>query len=161
MMFAAIGSPMVNAFFKSYFLSRALDLSWGNRPGGDVLSPLSAVDSKCKTCNVNGCILPLKEKESETCIDHSWLNRKIYAYWVINILVVVANIVVALCMVLSVDGMYYMQVYCFILSAYFSCITVLAMFLDFVQLLNYLTGKAIIYCKNLISSNGNTKYEPC
>ena len=161
MIFAAIGSPMVNAFFKSYFLSRALDLSWGNRPGGDLLSPVSAVDSKRKTCNVQGCMQPLKEKESETCIDHSWLNRNIYAYWVINILVVVANIVVALCMVLSVDGMYYMQVYCFILSAYFSCITVLAMFIDFVQLLNYFTRKAIMYCQNLISSNGNTKYEPC
>ena len=122
---------------------------------------MTFVGGNRKAYNVQECIQPLKEKESETCIDHSWLNSKIYAYWGINILVVVANILVAFCMVLSVDGIYHTQVYCFIVFAYFTCITFLAMFFDFVQLFTYLTRKAILYCKKLISSNGNTKYEPC
>ena len=114
---------MVNGFLPAYYLARAMDLSWGNRPGLDMqLADKREYDQDeediKQKCAVEKCPQSVEQgprsveksaqfvetstlSESDDgvlCRDHSWMKTNIKRWKIVNAIVVCCNI--ALCIVI-------------------------------------------------------------
>ena len=93
-------SPMVVGFMQAYHLARAMDLSWGNRPGMDMqlLSQnTDDVDDKRTACSVDRCLQHVSKKneqdDGDLCENHSWMKHNILVWKFINSFIVELNII--------------------------------------------------------------------
>ena len=110
-----ISLPTVIAFFRAYHLARAMDFSWGTRPGGDILSPLSPKSNDAKTCSITECTLPVHNSDSLVCADHAWMKKHIRNWNMANLMIVLANVMLTVIMVYMPWGLSFLRTYSFAL----------------------------------------------
>ena len=130
-----------------------MDLSWGTRPGGDVLSPLSAKINASKTCAINECTLAVDDGNVSVCADHAWMRKHIRNWMIISLMVVLANVMLTGIMVYMPWGLPVLRTYSFVLLGPLLFIVFWVIFADFFH--------AIKESIKVIFSKLRGTYEPC
>lgn len=93
-----MSSPMINSFLHAYCLARAMDLSWGNRPGKELqtVNQNGSVKACQKTCQMEHCPAFVELSGSNLCKDHIWFIQNMCLWKYINFAVVCLNIYISL-----------------------------------------------------------------
>ena len=93
-----MSSPMINSFLHAYCLARAMDLSWGNRPGKELQTVNQNGTAKAgqKTCQMEHCPAFVEMSGSNLCKDHIWFVQNMCLWKYINFGVVCLNIYISL-----------------------------------------------------------------
>ena len=104
--------PAVYGFMPAYHLARAMDLSWGNRPGLDMQLHNEQDVENANKCSIENCPQSIQAGNTSICKDHAWMKNGISKWKLINAAFVCCNIGLSSLIVFTPYAMEIMIVLC-------------------------------------------------
>ena len=138
---------MVYGFMPAYHLARAMDLSWGNRPGLDMQLYNAQEESSKRKCSVEKCPQSVSSDDASLCRDHSWMKSNVKKWKAINAAIVCLNIGLCALILCTKYAIVIITIVCLAANVHYALIVFVILF-DILYGIRKLVIRASCACKS-------------